>query len=339
MSTTIKILCANNAVGKLSTAITATSTTLVLSGSEGDLFPNAATGVCAFYATLADTTGNYEVVLVTAKSGNTFSVIRAQDRTTARDWPVNTEVSNRVTEGLFEDKVSLKEFTDGMNTKMDKNGGSFTGELTFTSPATFKVVGAGGETSVLKLFSDGTAFWNDLNLALLSHPIGSIYMSLDATSPADIFGGTWERLPEGRMLIGASGSYPAGNVGGNATHTLTVDELPSHNHGGETVAAGGHKHERGTMNITGTFGRAQCDYNYTSGVATGAFTATVSSGRTDGSHGNDHCIQWEFDASNSWSGKTSEAEEHKHTIQSQGGGTAINIMNPYVAVYMWKRTG
>ena len=60
-------------------------------------------------------------------------------------------------------------------------------------------------------------------------PIGSIYMSAESTSPASLFGGTWEKL-EGRFLLGASSSYALGIPGGEATHTLTIDEMPSHTH-------------------------------------------------------------------------------------------------------------
>lgn len=66
---------------------------------------------------------------------------------------------------------------------------------------------------------------------LAAWPVGSIYMSLQATSPATLFGGTWERIAYGRMLIGAdSVSYPVGSTGGEATHVLTVNEIPKHFH-------------------------------------------------------------------------------------------------------------
>lgn len=61
------------------------------------------------------------------------------------------------------------------------------------------------------------------------YPVGSIYLSVNATSPATLFGGTWEQI-KGRFLLGASADYPAGSVGGEATHTLTVAEMPSHTH-------------------------------------------------------------------------------------------------------------
>ena len=57
------------------------------------------------------------------------------------------------------------------------------------------------------------------------YPVGSIYMSVNSASPADLFGGTWEQI-QGRFLLGASSSYAAGSIGGEASHTLTIDDLP-----------------------------------------------------------------------------------------------------------------
>lgn len=61
------------------------------------------------------------------------------------------------------------------------------------------------------------------------YPIGSIYMSVNNTSPSTLFGGTWEQLKD-RFLLGAGDTYTAGDTGGEATHTLTTNEMPSHNH-------------------------------------------------------------------------------------------------------------
>lgn len=62
---------------------------------------------------------------------------------------------------------------------------------------------------------------------LLDHPIGSIYQSVEPTSPAELFGGEWQKIEE-RMLIAASSTYPVKSTGGEATHTLTIDEMPKH---------------------------------------------------------------------------------------------------------------
>lgn len=60
------------------------------------------------------------------------------------------------------------------------------------------------------------------------YPVGSIYMSVSATSPATLFGGKWEQLKD-RFLLGC-GTHTNGSTGGEETHTLTVSEMPSHSH-------------------------------------------------------------------------------------------------------------
>ncbi|MDD6561356.1 MAG: hypothetical protein PUF17_10405 [Lactimicrobium massiliense] len=62
------------------------------------------------------------------------------------------------------------------------------------------------------------------------YPVGSIYMSVNSTSPATIYGGTWEQI-KGKFLLAEDGStYKAGTEGGEAAHKLTVNEMPSHSH-------------------------------------------------------------------------------------------------------------
>ena len=61
------------------------------------------------------------------------------------------------------------------------------------------------------------------------YPVGAIYLSASSTSPAELFGGTWERLKD-RFLLAAGDSYTAGSTGGEATHTLTEAEMPNHYH-------------------------------------------------------------------------------------------------------------
>ena len=62
------------------------------------------------------------------------------------------------------------------------------------------------------------------------YPVGSIYLSTSMLNPVTIFGfGVWTRI-ENRFLIGAGDLYDGGDEGGEATHTLTVQEMPSHTH-------------------------------------------------------------------------------------------------------------
>lgn len=63
-----------------------------------------------------------------------------------------------------------------------------------------------------------------------AYPVGAIYLSVTDANPAALFGGTWERIG-GRFLLGADTTYAAGSTGGEAAHTLTIDEMPKHNHG------------------------------------------------------------------------------------------------------------
>ena len=155
-----------------------------------------------------------------------------------------------------------------------------------------------------------------------AHPVGSIYESTDSTSPATLFGGTWEAMDAGRVLV-AQGkastgtNFNAGATGGEETHTLTTSELPAH------------AHTRGTMNIVGTVCSA---YGETKGSNSGAFTWSNTGGRQDGGDGHDGepilTSTISFDASKNWTGNTSYT----------GDGASHNNLQPYEVIFRWKRT-
>ena len=69
------------------------------------------------------------------------------------------------------------------------------------------------------------------------YPVGSIYIAYNHTNPATLFGGTWARI-ENAFLWGVDSSGTIGQTGGSKTHTLTVNELPKHSHGGTYTNAG-----------------------------------------------------------------------------------------------------
>ena len=69
----------------------------------------------------------------------------------------------------------------------------------------------------------GKAIWE------LIYPVGAIYISAAATDPKTLFGGTWTRIKD-RFLLAAGDTFAAGKTGGEASHTLTVDEIPDHTH-------------------------------------------------------------------------------------------------------------
>ena len=61
------------------------------------------------------------------------------------------------------------------------------------------------------------------------YPVGSLYMSISSIDPSNLFGGTWVKI-EGKFLLSSSNSYATGTTGGEETHTLTIEEMPSHSH-------------------------------------------------------------------------------------------------------------
>ena len=77
----------------------------------------------------------------------------------------------------------------------------------------------------------GQLFFKEAGASLfdLIYPVGAVYISMNNTSPATLFGGSWTKI-EGKFLLGTSSAYPSGSSGGEETHTLSVNEIPSHNH-------------------------------------------------------------------------------------------------------------
>ena len=107
------------------------------------------------------------------------------------------------------------------------------------------------------------------------YPVGSIYCSYGSTSPATLFGfGSWTKI-EGRVLLGANATYGLGSTGGSATVTLTINQIPSHNHSASTASAGSHTH-------TATTASAGAHMHTVSGTAASAgnhsHTITINSG-------------------------------------------------------------
>ena len=62
------------------------------------------------------------------------------------------------------------------------------------------------------------------------YKIGDIFITTNNENPANRFGGTWEKLPDETFLMTASSNYTVKSTGGENEHTLTIDEIPPHNH-------------------------------------------------------------------------------------------------------------
>lgn len=135
------------------------------------------------------------------------------------------------------------------------------------------------------------------------YPVGSIYMSTTLTTKAQveaIFGGTWEKL-EGRFLLGSSSSYANGATGGEASHTLTVSEMPSHYHNYYAASYGD------TEGLSKNYGYGNDNFKK-NGIFCTNYTAY---GKGYGG---------------------------KQMIDNTGDGNAHNNMPPYLVVNMFKRT-
>ena len=78
---------------------------------------------------------------------------------------------------------------------------------------------------------DKQEYLNKTGILDLFYPIGSYYETSNVEfDPNKNWGGTWELETEGLVHIGSGATYSIGSTGGEREHTLTVDEMPSHNH-------------------------------------------------------------------------------------------------------------
>ena len=166
---------------------------------------------------------------------------------------------------------------------------------------------------------------NGKSLIDIIHPVGSIYLSMSDISPSILFGGTWERIGVGRTLISAGGGtdpvvepnnatdrgdytggvnwFLAGTMGGETDHKLTTAQLPAHKH---------------TVNNDWDIGAMQPNQ---------VSRRQVGSGGTN----RGYAFTTNSTSSNSALGFNSGTD-------NTGSGNSHNIMQPYIAVYMWKRT-
>ena len=171
-----------------------------------------------------------------------------------------------------------------------------------------------------------------------AYPVGSIYMSVVETNPAELFGGTWEAIAPGRVLLGAGEynsniSYTAGTKGGVTSKILSSSNIPKHTHTvdiKETAAT--HNHRNGVYDEAAA-GNGPLSTNY------GAVKMYPSATQ--------HVMAADSSAFGTrtqlYMGYTStDNTKHTHDVTVGDYGakipTAISLMQPYLVVYMWKRT-
>ena len=133
------------------------------------------------------------------------------------------------------------------------------------------------------------------------YPVGSIYMSVNSTSPASLFGGTWTPLKD-RFLVGAGSAYSGGATGGETSH--------SHNGGSLTALMAEDGNSTNIYHVA-TRNHYNNDGVYTSWNTTRALTLAGSSGKT--------------------------TYRYQGLIVDGKTGTTTTLP-PCLAGYMWKRT-
>lgn len=153
----------------------------------------------------------------------------------------------------------------------------------------------------------------------LIYPVGSIYLSINSTNPATLFGGTWQQLKD-KFLLGAGDIYSSGTSGGSANHNHTVPghthTSPAHNHNIDDCVA-----------LINTFNKyveikGKTYYWYSEERAVGA--SYEGSGRS-----NNWAVQTRGDTSTTTPGNTGSTELTTNSSSN---------LPPYMTVYMWKRT-
>lgn len=88
------------------------------------------------------------------------------------------------------------------------------------------------------------------------YPVGSIYISMNSTDPSNYFGGVWQRIKKAFLFAADDVTYVAGGTGGEESHALTQEEIPTHAHG----------LTQGYVQEGGTGGYARSNYTGSSGV-------------------------------------------------------------------------
>jgi hypothetical protein len=137
-------LFTNNATATLPSSITSSATSITVTSGQGAAFP--ATGSGTFYATLFNSGGTYEIIKCTGRTGDTFTVVRGQEGTSASAFASGDKMDLRITAAGLNNFPQL----DGANT--------FTAANTFSSTVTSSSATLAGSWAGTPTFSGAVVF-------------------------------------------------------------------------------------------------------------------------------------------------------------------------------------
>ena len=218
-----------------------------------------------------------------------------------------------------------------LESKIDQESGSyiyvdqqFENEINFTSDPQTQLDNKLNKTDILDTI----------------YPVGSIYMSVSTTSPTILFGGQWEQI-NGKFLLSSSNEYALLSTGGNATHTLSIDEMPEHTHLQEahTHTQSSHNHglwsARQYQNNADGLGMNSSDGNIAYNKGNTLYIAGAWNGTT---RGNSERYYFSNNLDNQYvSSCAPEIQNCTAINKTEGKGLPHNNMPPYLVVNMWKR--
>lgn len=197
------LLAANNAQSVLAAGISASATTMTLNTGTGALFPAPVSGTSFFKLTLIDAaTGQIsEIVHVTARTGDTLTIVRAQEGTLARSWSVNDIAANMMTAGTLSYILDNYATIASLGTAAAKDVGTGAGQIPDMSAFT-------SGTGWVR-FPDGTTIQR--GSAGFSPGVNSQYITLPRAFSSTDFRVicTWNDV----SVNSSSGALPASNIG------------------------------------------------------------------------------------------------------------------------------
>jgi hypothetical protein len=184
------VLYANNAASRLAASITNVATSFSVTAGHGAKFP-AISGGDYFYATLMDSAGNLEVVKVTARATDTFTVTRAQESTTARAYAANDIVELRITKAMLDDfKTDTRAGNAATATALQTGRTiAMTGDVSYTS-GSFN--GSANVTGTATLANSGVTAGTYTKVTVNSKGLATSGTTLAASDIPEL---TMEKLP------------------------------------------------------------------------------------------------------------------------------------------------